>query len=124
MQYIKIFLFFSIGFLFSCSNDDDKLDIKDDVTKENLAPRNFEITIKDVTHSSAKIIWNAAIDPDNDPVKYDIYLENVKIFSDINNLEVEFQNLEELKNYSGYIIAKDSHGNETREYFKFITFKY
>ena len=81
MQYIKIFLFFSIGFLFSCSNDDDKLDIKDDVTKENLAPRNFEITIKDVTHSSAKIIWNAAIDPDNDPVKYDIYLENVKIFS-------------------------------------------
>lgn len=124
MQYIKIFLFFSIGFLFSCTNEDDKLDIKDDVTKVNQAPKNFEITIKNVSHSSAKIIWNAAIDPDNDPVKYDIYLENVKIFSDLIDLEANFQNLEELKNYSGYIIAKDSHGNETREYFKFITFKY
>jgi len=124
MKYIKVIFFLIIGFLYSCTSEDDKLNIEDNITIENLAPKNFEITIKDISHSSAKITWNAAIDPENDQVKYDIYLNNVKVFSDITNLEIIFENLEELKNYSGYIIAKDTHDNETRSDFNFITFKY
>ncbi|MBS7334115.1 MAG: hypothetical protein KIG88_11020 [Weeksellaceae bacterium] len=125
MNFIKILFLSLLLISYSCSSDDNGSNILTEETyDENQAPSHFITTVDQVTDSKAVIIWEAAIDPENDSVTYDIYLEGVKIATEIEQLSFTFENLEELKNYTGFIIARDTNGNETRSEFHFITFKY
>src|SRR5690606_22094276 len=61
---------------------------------------------------------------DNEPVKYDIYINDVVIASNLDSLNYTINNLNELTEYTGKVIAKDTSENETTENFSFQTIKY
>jgi hypothetical protein len=90
----------------------------------NLPPNNFDVEILNISHDCATINWSEAIDPDNDTVTYDVYLNQVLIIENISELSHEFIDLEELTSYSGKIIAKDTNNNQTEVVFSLQTEKY
>ncbi|WP_282042749.1 fibronectin type III domain-containing protein [Winogradskyella flava] len=116
---ILIITFLIIG----CSEDDTVNQIEEEEIV-NLPPNNFDIEIINISSESATISWNEAVDPENDAVTYDIYLNQVLIIENITELTYEFTDLEELTDYSGKIIATDSNDNETESTFTFQTEQY
>ena len=115
--------------ILGCSKDETILDpIKveevEEVERVNLPPNNFETEFSDISHNSATIQWNAAIDPENDAVTYDVYLNNELLIENISELTHQFIDLEELNGYTGKIIAKDPNNNKTEVTFSFQTEKY
>ncbi len=112
------------GFLLviGCSRDNNS-PVEEEVDA-NLAPTDFNLEINNITHNSAILEWDAAIDPENDMVSYDIYLNEILIISDITELQYRFSELTELTSYSGKVIAKDTNDNEIQKTFEFQTDKY
>ena len=115
--------------IIGCSKDDTINEIAEEEEEEeeeiiNLAPNNFGIEIIDISSEGATINWNEAIDPENDTVTYDIYLNQELVIENISELTHEFNDLEELTDYSGKIIAKDTENNQTEVTFSFQTEKY
>ncbi|MBT8187093.1 MAG: fibronectin type III domain-containing protein [Croceitalea sp.] len=128
--YLKLLLVFLI---LGCSKNDTVTKIEEEGEGEvveveeevvNLAPNEFEIEIIDVSHESATISWNQAVDPENDAVTYDLYLNQNLIVESVSELTHQFIDLTELSDYTGQIIAKDTNGNETSKTFSFTTIKY
>lgn len=119
--------------LFSCSKQENNPDINEDSLVDeiegkeesvNLAPNDFEITVTKISDSQATLSWTQAIDPDSDAVTYNISLNDSLIAENILENEHQLTNLNELTNYSGEIIARDSANNETIVTFSFQTEKY
>lgn len=119
---IILFLFY---FISSCSKDNLEQPIVEKPKEEiNKAPNDFEITIESVTANNANLSWQKAKDPENDSVTYTIYLEQNVILENTTSLEFKLTGLNELTNYTGKIIAKDSKNNQTIKTFSFTTKKY
>lgn len=116
-RYLAIVLLFIIT---SCSKDDPN--VKEDVI--NLAPKDFELKIKEVSHNSATISWDKVIDPENDAITYSIFLNQSLIIGGLSELTYKLTNLTELTNYTVQIIAQDSFGNKTSKSLAFTTEKY
>ena len=98
-------------FIIGCSKDDTINEIQEEQEEEiivNLPPNNFNIEIVNISHETATIHWDEASDPESDAVNYDIYLNQTLVIENISELMYVFSNLEELTNYSGKIIAKDT----------------
>lgn len=108
-------------FATSCTNDDLQKPLDE---KTNYSPNDFEITIKSITDNAATLSWQKAIDPENDSVTYTIYLGQNIISDNMTSLEFNLTGLNELTNYTGKIIAKDSKNNQTIKTFSFTTNKY
>jgi len=124
----KIYSTLLITFLIiGCSKDDT---IKDDTINEiveevvNLPPNDFDIDIINISHETATINWDEAIDPESDTVTYDIYLNQALVAENITQLTYDLIELEELTDYSGEIIAKDNENNQTEVTFSFQTEQY
>ncbi len=117
-----------IFLIIGCSKDDSINEIIEEEEEEeeiiNLAPNNFDIEIINVSSEGATLNWNQATDPENDTVIYDIYLNQELVIENITELTYEFIDLEELTDYSGKIIAKDTENNQTEVTFSFQTEKY
>jgi hypothetical protein len=114
-----------LNFAISCSKDNLEEPIVDKPMElVNKAPNDFEITIKSVTDKTAILNWQKAIDPDNDSVTYTIYLGQTIILDNATSLECKLTGLNELTNYTGKIIAKDSKNNQTIKNFSFNTNKF
>jgi hypothetical protein len=121
-KYFLISLFVSL--IMSCSNDNPIIEIEEPKPELNLAPNDFDISIDNISHSNATITWNQAVDPENDSVTYNIYLNQTLIIEGISELTYQLIDLTELTNYTGKIIAKDTNNNETTTTFSFQTEKY
>jgi len=114
-------------FIIGCSKDDTINEIQEEQEEEiivNLPPNNFNIEIVNISHETSTIHWDEASDPESDAVNYDIYLNQTLVIENISELMYVFSNLEELTNYSGKIIAKDTENNQTEVTFSFQTEKY
>ena len=110
--------------LIGCSKDDTINEIAAEEELINLAPNNFDIEILNISHAGATIKWSEATDPEGDSVTYTVYLNQTLVIENITELTYDFTELEELTNYSGKIIAKDTNNNQTEVSFSFQTEKY
>lgn len=128
MKKMKIFYstLFITFLIMGCSKDDTINEIAEEEEDEivNLPPNNFDIEILNISHEDATINWNEAADPENDVVTYNVYLNQTLVVENLSELTYELIDLEELTEYSGKIIAKDSNNNQTEVTFSFQTDKY
>ncbi|SDI40303.1 fibronectin type III domain-containing protein [Winogradskyella thalassocola] len=109
-----LFLGFILLFLSTCSDNDVN-------ETENQPPSAFEVSLNDLTNTSAEITWTASIDPEGSTVFYDVYLNNVKQADNITEMTYHFENLPENENFTGEIIASDPEGNTVSAPFNFET---
>ncbi len=117
------FTFFLIVFqLLACSKKEAV--VPDPPDPINLNPDSFDIMIDSVFHDRAEISWTVSRDPEGEVVKYDVWLNEQPVDSNLVVQKFSFKELTELTNYSGQIIAKDSKGNKTIKPFSFRTEKY
>jgi hypothetical protein len=100
---LKIALFYGMIvalFCFSC-NKDESSDTLDPITLGD-----FEINISNITLRTALINWTA---PDNgENLSYDVYLNQVLVEENIEELEFSLMNLEKDTTYEVKVIAKNS----------------
>lgn len=101
--------------LTSCSSDSNS----DNNT--NNPPSNFDVSISEITRVSATINWTESIDPENQIVKYDVYLNESLIVENTLEQVHNFENLEINTIYNGKVIAKDEFGNTLERLFSFTT---
>ncbi|WP_178990628.1 fibronectin type III domain-containing protein [Winogradskyella schleiferi] len=105
---------FAILFLvFNCSSEENDPD--------NLDPGPFSVTILETRMDGANIEWTEAIDIDDDPITYSIYLEDQLISTGGTALSYNFTGLEPETSYDGYIIADDGKGGISEAAFFFET---
>ncbi len=71
-------------------------------------PTDVTITSKDIKNSSFTIDWTAAVIDGDKGVVYDIYLDEVKVASDLDVLTYTFADLETEKLYNVKVIAKSN----------------
>jgi polyhydroxybutyrate depolymerase len=92
-------------------------------TLTNQAPKAFSIYEIAINNNSVSLKWSKSDDPENDSVKYDIYLNNQLKINGINGLSCEITGLNAGSFFSGEIIARDLVGNSSKEVFTFRTIK-
>lgn len=91
----------------------------------NLPPEDFEVSVNDITDSSAVLDWNpGSNDPDGNQVSYKVILEGEVIVESTFDKTFVLENLTELTSYSGFVIAKDEYGDETSSEYSFTTIEY
>lgn len=78
----------------------------------NQPPNDFEVTISEITSSSATINWTATGDPDNEVVTFSIFLDLSIIASDISDSNYMLKELQPSSEYNIKVVAKDASGNE------------
>lgn len=100
--------------LLSCKEDDEPQ------VKVNRAPGNVAVTIT-LTDNTALITWTAAVDPDLDPVTYDIVLNETMIGQEITELNYTVEDLPYDFQFSGQVIARDVEGLTSENDFSFST---
>ncbi len=105
----------------SCSREHELIDEKNN---NNNPPESFAVKVDSITSESAYLSWVKAKDPENDDVKYDVSLQGKTLLANSDRLELKINNLNELTNYSGEVIAKDLSGNRTKVNFTFNTLKF
>jgi len=101
--------------LVNCSSEDDSGDPNDSI------PGPFSVTILETLMNSASIEWTEAIDIDDDPITYTIYLNDELISTGGTTLSYNFTGLEPETSYDGYIIADDGRGGTSEAGFFFVT---
>ncbi len=110
------YLFAILTLLFNCSSEDDGTN-----DPNNLNPGPFSVTILETRMDGANIEWTDAIDIDDDPVTYSIYLEDELISIGGTALSYNFTGLEPEISYDGYILADDGNGGTSQTNFFFVT---
>lgn len=111
----------ALSFLACTKSSSDKSTPED---TSDLAPGSFEVMVDSITSNSAKINWTAAIDPEGTAVKYELWLNDLPIDTNITDLKYNLVELTELSNFVGRVVAKDLNGNRTSRSFVFTTEKY
>ncbi len=119
MNYFICFFLFCC--IFSCSEREEIPTAKVEI---NEPPSKVNFKIDSISHNSAYISWESATDPENDEVKYSIEIDGQIVLQNSDIKKYKFQNLNEMKNYTGKIIVSDSHKNTTTTSFAFQTKKY
>ncbi|WP_047544617.1 fibronectin type III domain-containing protein [Psychroserpens sp. Hel_I_66] len=110
-----IFTFALLLLVFNCSSEDDTND------PNNIAPGPFSVTILETRMDGASIEWTEAIDIDDDPVTYSIYLDDQLISTGTTALSYNFTGLTPETVYEGTIIADDGRGGHSQDDFFFLT---
>jgi len=111
-QYIYFFL---LTLIFSgCSSDDSS-------NSDNNPPGLFSANNTAVTSTTASIEWTEAIDFDDDPVSYAIYLEGELVTTGLPGFTYQFTGLDPETGYDGYIEANDGKGGTSTANFFFLT---
>jgi len=112
-NYLYLILFtFS---LINCSSEDDTID------PDNIAPGPFSVTILETRIDGASIEWTEAIDIDDDPVTYSIYLNDQLVSIGGTALTYNFNGLDPETLYDGTIVADDGRGGISEDDFSFVT---
>lgn len=123
MKYLFLLTFlFSILFL-SCS--------KNTITPAppvadtpNNPPGAFAITVNSTSWDTATISWTSAVDPDNDPVTYKIFLNDSLIAANYQENVYVLRQLQQLTSYVIKIIASDNKKKESSATAQFKSTKY
>ncbi|MEN8139261.1 MAG: fibronectin type III domain-containing protein [Bacteroidota bacterium] len=102
------------------SNGKSKEELFEFITKEDLAPSVFEVTVGSISTTNATISWTEATLPNNEEVVYDLYLDDILIKNDITTTEFLLENLSPFKKYTIKIVAKSKTNKGT---YQEITFK-
>lgn len=111
----SFYLIILISFLItSCSSDNEN------ISEEKINPTIADISITEITGSSALLSWTASI-PNGTDLSFDIFLENEKIGDNISKSPWAIENLEELTSYSGKIIATSTTGETSEKTFDFTS---
>ena len=110
-----IYTFAILFLLFNCTSDEGTDD------PNNHDPGPFSITILETRMDGANIEWTEAIDIDDDPVTYSIYVNDELISTGGIALLYNFTGLEPETLYDGYILADDGNGGTSEAGFFFVT---
>jgi len=86
----------------------------------NTAPSSFIITVSQVENTRATLSWNAAVDAEDDPVRYSIQQGSTHI-PDVGSLSYTFENLAPNTQYKGSVTAADGQGGETAISYNYTT---
>jgi len=106
----NIIYFTLISLLFLSCNKDEENPAKE-IPKVNKAPQDFKITPEKLTGTTIEVSFSESFDPDYEPVKYRLYLNDSLVADNLNySVKSEFTNLIPLKNYKITIIAFDAGG--------------
>jgi polyhydroxybutyrate depolymerase len=92
-------------------------------TLTNQAPKAFSIYEIAIKNNSVSLKWSKSDDPENDSVKYDIFLNNQLKINGMTGLSCEIAGLNSESFFLGEIIARDLAGNSSKEVFTFRTIK-
>ena len=87
----------------------------------NLPPRPFQVSVTFSGKTNATISWPDVVDPEDDSIAYDVYLDNELKTLDLKEHTFSFAQLTMEKLYSGEVVAKDAKGNQTSAAFSFQT---
>ncbi len=109
------FLLFLMA-LSSCRSDDDE-----PISNQNQNPEPFTVTVEEVFGTVAKIKWEAATDPDNDPISYSIWIEGEEIATNVQGMAYSFKGLVPKTGYACKVIAEDDKGGMTETNVAFNT---
>ncbi|SMD41915.1 hypothetical protein SAMN00777080_0449 [Aquiflexum balticum DSM 16537] len=122
---MKTFIFSLCFFLLfiSCNSSIVDGQIKDP-KPENLAPEIFKVYIDSINYDQAHIRWELSNDPEGFKPKYHISLNEQFILKDTSGTSYVIENLDELTQYKGKVIAEDPQGMQTAVDFEFTTTKY
>jgi hypothetical protein len=102
--FLKLFLAFVFFGIASCTENEN--------SEDNSPPSLFEITLDEVSASSATISWTESVDPEGSTVFYDVFLNGTKTADNITDLFFTFSDLDENADYTVEVIASDPEGNE------------
>lgn len=122
-------LYFTLFLVIGCEKPDSlekpDVDPPDPPIEENKPPSSFSVTILKSSSNYVSIEWTTATDPENDPITYSIYINDIEVKDSISNIfNCKIENLEPEKHYTGYVQATDSKLNATKVLFEFSTKKY
>jgi hypothetical protein len=117
-----VFLFF-IVLIFGCSKENKYISEGPPKPPGNNPPDTFHIILEKFTDTQAKIRWTNAIDPDNEPITYEIVLNDSVVAYDLDNNYYIFKNLVPDKEYSVSVFALDTHRNKRTVSQTFRTWK-
>lgn len=110
------FLFFVLQILIGCSKSNDS----SNEPNVDMPPGNFSVTMDEVYDKSTIIVWTASKDPENVNVKYDVYLNEELVASQLQTLTYTFTELSPEISYNGKVVASDG-SNSTTINFSFTT---
>lgn len=74
-------------------------------TDNEVAPSNFDTSIKHLGHVSTTIQWASSSTPNNSSITYSVFVGNQIIASNLTDLEFYISNLQVNTTYSGYVRA-------------------
>ncbi|OJY85719.1 MAG: hypothetical protein BGP14_17375 [Sphingobacteriales bacterium 44-15] len=124
MRFYCCLLFVTV-FFNACSKDQSSPPDPDgSIDPVNLPPKDFNVTVDSIFAERAVISWSNAVDPEGDSVKYDIWLNERLVISDVSGLTYNLSGLVELTAYSGKVIARDGENKQLIKSFSFTTEKY
>lgn len=122
-----IYFLILLPFFLSCNSNFEETptnDIDKDEKVVNLAPEVFKVYIDSIGSDKAYILWDKAKDPEGNKVKYHISLQDSLILTDFEKNSYLIEDLNELTQYKGHLIAEDPQGMQTAVEFEFTTTKY
>ena len=124
MKNVNFYLLAIIIFLSSCSGSqlDSELEL-DSPPGNNNPPSKVVISIDSIKSNTANISWTKSSDTENDSISYDLVLNGVTILKDYNKRTLKIENLTELTDYNGKILARDTKNNFSETLFNFRTLK-
>ncbi|MEO9511539.1 MAG: fibronectin type III domain-containing protein [Flavobacteriaceae bacterium] len=74
----------------------------------NLPPASFTTSLNYVTDNEATISWTESVDPNEDNVTYDVYLDDNLVANDLEELSYTFHNLSPVTFYNVKVVSKDA----------------
>ena len=86
-------------------------------------PGAFQVSIDRVTDTQVQISWSDATDPDQDPVRYDVVINDSVVGYDLTARKLIVSGLDPDREYSAVVIALDPNRNNNRVTRTFRTLK-
>ncbi len=90
-------------------------------TLDNLGPQNFDVTVSEITTTSAVLNWEEAVDPEGDIINYAIQLNNDVVIENLTETTYSLEGLDDNTEYSIAIIASDQNNEPTISTISFLT---
>jgi len=76
-------------------------------TRTNIEPGDFTIKLTEISGVAAKITWTKSIDPEAEPISYQVLLNDTIVEDSITDQEIQFTNLLPKMHYQLTVIARD-----------------
>lgn len=120
MKFRIIFIVFLL--IFGCTKKEYVIEEPKTPT-DNLAPGAFNMTVNEITNTSARLIWDKASDPNKDTVFYEISINDSVIAYNLKSNIYILEDLSPNTNYSISVTAMDAFRNSTTVSKEFQTMK-